>query len=136
MNSLTIAAIFEMVGKTFAELPDSRTGKNRTYEMADAAAGAFGIFFTQSPSFLAYQRDMQRNKGQNNAASLFGVTQMPSDQQMRNMLDKVAPSNLYEPFWTIQERMEALQDLRGLTRRIVDGLADRARFSEREKRPC
>ena len=74
MNSLTIAAIFEMVGKTFAELPDSRTGKNRSYEMADAAAGAFGIFFTQSPSFLAYHRDKQRNKGQNNAASLLGLT--------------------------------------------------------------
>ena len=74
--------------------------------MADAAAGAFGIFFTQSPSFLAYQRDMERNKGKNNAASLFGVTQIPSDQQIRNLLDDVEPSHLYEPFWTLQKQME------------------------------
>jgi hypothetical protein len=116
MESLTIAAIFEMVGKTFSELPDRRTGKNRTYAMADAAAGAFGVFFTQSPSFLAYQRDMERNKGQHNAASLFGVTQIPSDQQIRNLLDEVEPSNLYEPFWTLQEQMEEagyLADHRG-----------------------
>lgn len=105
MKSLTIAAIFAMVGETFSALPDNRKGKNRTYEMADAAAGAFGVFFTQSPSFLAYQRDMERTKGKNNAASLFGVTQIPSDQQMRNLLDEVAPSNLYEPFWTLQEQM-------------------------------
>lgn len=116
MKSLTIETIFEMIGKTFAELPDSRTGKNKTFEMADAAAGAFGVFFTQSPSFLAYQRDMERNKGKNNAASLFGVTEIPCDQQIRNLLDEVAPDNLYEPFWALQKQMEEaghLEDHRG-----------------------
>lgn len=106
MEPLSIEAIFEMVGEMFAELPDSRKGRNTTYEMADAAAGAFGVFFAQSPSFLSYQRDMQRNKGQNNAASLFGVTQIPTDQQIRNLLDSVPPHHLYEPFWTLQEWME------------------------------
>ena len=106
MKSLTITDIFEMVGKTFAKLPDSRRGRNKRYEMADGAAGAFGIFFTQSPSFLAYQRDMMRNKGQSNAASLFGIKQIPSDQQIRNLLDEVEPSNLYEPFWHLQKQME------------------------------
>ena len=116
MKSLKIAAIFEMVGNTFRSLPDNRKGKNRTYEMADAAAGAFGVFFTQSPSFLAYQRDMERTKGRNNAATLFGVTQIPSDQQMRNLLDEVEPSHLYEPFWTLQKQLELagyLDDHRG-----------------------
>lgn len=106
MKTLKTPAIFEMLGETFAKLPDSRRGQNTTYEMADAAASAFAIFFTQSPSFLAYQRDMQRNKGQNNAASLFGVTEIPSDQQVRNLLDPVEPSYLYEPFWTLKEQME------------------------------
>ena len=116
MKSLKIAAIFEMVGNTFRSLPDNRKGRNRMYEMADAAAGAFGVFFTQSPSFLAYQRDMERTKGRNNAASLFGVTQIPSDQQMRNLLDEVEPSHLYEPFWTLQKQLEVagyLDDHRG-----------------------
>jgi hypothetical protein len=106
MDSLSISAIFEMVGETFAQLPDRRKGQNTTYEMADAAAGAFGVFFTQSPSFLAYQRDMERSKGRNNAASLFGVTQIPSDQQIRNMLDLVPASHLREPFWALQKQME------------------------------
>ena len=42
------------------------------YEMADAALALPAVFYVQSPSFLAHQRDMQRLKGQNNAASLFG----------------------------------------------------------------
>jgi len=38
--------------------PDPRTGKNKHYTVRDAALGAFAVFFTQSPPFLAYQRDM------------------------------------------------------------------------------
>jgi hypothetical protein len=55
----------------------------------------------QSPSFLAHQRDMQRRKGHNNAAGLFGVERIPSDGQIRNLLDPVAPAQLGEVFWTI-----------------------------------
>lgn len=116
MEPLSVSAIFEMVGETFAQLPDGRKGNNTMYEMKDAAAGAFGIFFTQSPSFLAHQRDMERTKGRNNAASLFGVDQIPSDQQIRNLLDEVPPHALSAPFWTLYERLEQaghLSDHRG-----------------------
>jgi hypothetical protein len=40
--------------------------------MEDAALSAFGVFFTQTPSFLAYQRKMADSKGKSNAQSLFG----------------------------------------------------------------
>ena len=64
---------------TVTHLPDQRTRPNRIYEIADAALGAFAVFFVQSPSFLAHQQDMQRRTGQNNAQSLFGLDQVPSD---------------------------------------------------------
>lgn len=79
---------------TVTHLPDQRTRPNRIYEMADAALGAFAVFFVQSPSFLAQQLDMQRVRGQNNAQSLFGVDQAPSDGQIRNLLDPIPPESL------------------------------------------
>jgi len=49
-------------------LPDSRKpSPNTRYTVQNAALGAFGIFFMQSPSFLEYQRQLQANKGRNNA---------------------------------------------------------------------
>ena len=48
-------------------LPILRRGKNITYAIKDAALGAFAVFFTQSPSFLAYQQTMQRTRGRSNA---------------------------------------------------------------------
>jgi hypothetical protein len=90
---------------TVTHLPDPRTRPNRIYEMADAALGAFAVFFVQSPSFLAHQLDMQRVRGQNNARSLFGVDQVPSDGQIRNLLDPVAPEALAGPFWRVFEQL-------------------------------
>jgi hypothetical protein len=68
--------------------------------------GAFSVFYMQSPSFLAHQRDMQRKKGQNNAQGLFGVERIPSDGQIRNLLDPVEPGQLREPFWEIYRRLD------------------------------
>ena len=61
------------------------------------------MFFTQSPSFLDYQRRMQRRPGQNNAQSLFGVHQIPSDNQIRNLLDPVPPETLFPVVAEISE---------------------------------
>ena len=66
-------------------LPDHRKpGPTTRYRIPDATLGAFGIFFTQSPSFLDYPRHLQRVKGQNNALTLFSVEQISSTNQMRN----------------------------------------------------
>src|SRR5512139_690632 len=83
LRSILVAAV--------THLPDYRTGLHWVYDIADAALGAFAVFFTQSPSFLAYQRDMQRRKGRNNAQSLFGIDQVPTDPQIRNLLDPISP---------------------------------------------
>ena len=81
--------------RTFEGLPDTRRpGGNSRYVMADAALSAFSVFFMQSPSFLAWQRSMQESQGRNNAQSLFGVHPIPSDNQIRNLLDTVSPQCL------------------------------------------
>lgn len=65
------------------------------YKMADAGMSAFSVFFTQSPSFLDWQRRMQQAEGTNNASSIFGVHKIPSDAQIRNLLDPVPPDTLF-----------------------------------------
>lgn len=98
---LSFRQLRETLKTTFVRLPDKRRGKNGQHTMTDVAFGAFGVFFTQSPSFLAYQRQMQQHRGRNNACSLFGVKRIPSDVQIRNLLDGVAPEDVHEPFWAI-----------------------------------
>ena len=94
-NPFGFEALQGILHRRIAPLPDHRQkGPNTRYAIHDAAFGAFGIFFTQSPSFLEYQRRLQHTKGQNNAQTLLGVEQIPCDNQVRKLLDPIAPSHL------------------------------------------
>lgn len=78
--------------------PDNRTGGNTQYEIMDGASGAFSVFFTQCPSFLAHQKLMQQKHGLSNAKTLFGMSRIPSDNHIRNLLDGVSPDLLSSVF--------------------------------------
>jgi hypothetical protein len=66
----TFSRLIESFRSVVERFPDQRTGDTK-YSMADAALGAFSVFFTQSPSFLDFQRTLQVAKGCNNALTLF-----------------------------------------------------------------
>ena len=91
MSEFSFDNLVKFFRDTISCFPDVRTGSNKTYSIGDAALAAFSIFFTQNPSFLAFQNAMQKKKGKNNAQSLFGVLNIPCDNQIRNLLDEVAP---------------------------------------------
>ena len=91
---VTFDRLVSVLDQTFAKLPDKRKGQNVTYSMREAAMAAFSVFFMQSPSFLAHQEAMQGRERRNNAASLFGIDKIPSDPQIRNLLDPVSYTHL------------------------------------------
>ena len=115
---LTAGVMIKQIRDTFDGLRDVRKGgNNQRYLVADAALSAFSVFFTQSPSFLDYQVRMQKERGRNNATSLFGVHQIPCDQQSRNLLDPVPPEELAPLLMNIVEglgRLGALETHRTL----------------------
>jgi hypothetical protein len=93
----------------FKDLVDIRTGSNTFHTMVDTALGGFSIFFTQSPSFLEFQRNMALAKGRSHAANLFQMTEIPSDNHLHHLLDPVPPEESF-PLFT----------------HILDGLYDRS----------
>ena len=63
------------------------------YSFKDIILSAFSIFYFQSKSWLSFQRKMDTNKGSSNAKTIFGITDIPSDNHIRNILDKITPDN-------------------------------------------
>ena len=123
----TFADLVEYLRTVVERFPDARTGSETVYTMADAALGAFSVFFTQSPSFLDFQRNLQVAKGCNNATSLFGLTQVPSDNQIRNLLDPVPPGAVLPVFAAVVEalhtggQLEAYRSINGDLLVAMDG---------------
>jgi hypothetical protein len=93
--------------EAMAKLPDQRRGTNKSYAMEDFGLSAFAVFFTQSPSFLACQKAMREARGCDNAQSLFGISRIPTDNQIRQMLDPVPPEALHPLFDRV---LDALRD--------------------------
>src|SRR5262249_49162064 len=107
LTPLGFDALKGILHRRIAQLPDYRQASpNTRYAIHDAALGAFGIFCTQSPSFLEYQRRLQQTKGRNNAHTLFNVAQIPCDNQIRTLLDPIAPRYLDAVFIEIFEGLE------------------------------
>jgi hypothetical protein len=106
------------LGAALHQIPEHRRGENMHYAIADAGRSAFSVFFMQEPSFLAYQTNMEEKQGRNNARSLFGVAEIPSDGQTRNLLDPVDPAVLASAFWGTYEALQQggqLAMMRGAT---------------------
>ena len=104
-------------------LPDYRKpGPNTRYQIQDAALGAFGAFFTQSPSFLDFQRHLQQTKGRNNAMTLLNVAEIPCNNQIRNLLDPITPNYLDGVFLDVFEGLEdggLLSPFRALSNQLL-----------------
>src|SRR4029434_3638945 len=63
-------------------------------------------FSPKRHAFLAYQRRLQCTKERANAHTLLGVAQVPCDNQVRTLLDPIAPSHLDAVFLEVFERLE------------------------------
>jgi hypothetical protein len=138
---LNAKSIVARVRGVFEGLPEHRRGgNNQSYTIADAALSAFSVFFTQSPSFLDYQVRMQKQRGRNNARSLFGVHEIPSANQIRNLLDPIPQDSLYPLMAEVGESLlqhTGLQNWRSINGHVLIALDGTDSFSsEKISCPC
>lgn len=99
---LSFGVLLGYVHRSITEIKDPRQASNGTrYSLKDAILAAFSVFFMQCESFLEHQRQMQSRRGKDNAQTLFGLVQIPTMPQVRNILDKMAAKQLFGIFdWT------------------------------------
>lgn len=134
----TFSGLFGFLDRAISLFPDNRRGRNLSYRMRDLALSAFSVFFTQCPSFLSFQRSMEENRGNNNCRTLFGIETIPSDNQIRNVLDGVPAECLqgvYESCVQLLKEEQHLDQFRGVNDRLLLAL-DGTRFFDSEAIHC
>lgn len=140
-TELSFNTIISMVAEQFNTLPDSRKkarANNLKYELKDAVLSAFAVFFTQSPSFLDYQKRLEKAHNQSNVQSIFGVHQIPSISQIRNLLDTVPPETLYPCLSKLAENLyqaQYLEPLRAIKQTLLLAF-DGTQFFSSQKISC
>jgi len=86
---LSADALYALVRDGFARIPDPRR-PGSPIPLPDALMSAFAMFSLKDPSLLAF--DQRRSDA--NLKTLFGIGQIPSDTQMREILDPVDPEHM------------------------------------------
>jgi hypothetical protein len=94
----TFNEMINIFKEVIEKFPDKRTGDNVFYSLENVTLSAFSVFFTQSPSFLAYQKTMQEQHGKSNAQTLFEIKEIPTDIHTRDLLDPVNPELIFPVF--------------------------------------
>lgn len=104
---LIFSLFLDFLQEAIEKIKDPRSKSNGTkFKIDDALLSAFSMFFMQSQSFLEYQRQMQSRSGKNNVQSIFGVKEIPCDQQIRNILDLISANNLNVVFERIYQFLQ------------------------------
>jgi len=83
---LSADALFRMVRRGFANIPDHREGETEI-SLADALMAAFAMFSLKSPSLLAFDK----HRAEGNLGTIYAIDRVPCDTQMREILDPVSP---------------------------------------------
>lgn len=137
-GSCVFSEIVAYLRGLMGQLPDRRTGTNLKYPMADIGLGAFSVFFTQSGSFLDFQRLMQERFNKNNAQTLFGIKEIPTDNHIRTMLDGIFPQEVFPAFDHLLDRLKQNDQLEKYRSNLGDYLiaVDGVEFFRSEKICC
>ena len=93
---LSADALFRFVRSGFDTLPDHRS-LDAEISFTNALMLAFALFSLQSPSLLAFDR--QRAEG--NVQTIYGMTCVPCDTRMREILDPLSPALLRPLFKSV-----------------------------------
>jgi hypothetical protein len=93
-------ALIHLVRQRFETLPDSR--RSPTFSLADTLMAGLAMFSLKDPSLLAFCDRLVDH----NLRSVFGLQAVPSDTQVREILDTVDPEQLRPVFTDIFRQVQ------------------------------
>ena len=103
---LSFSSLRSVMSARFSSIPDWRQSKKVNISIHDALMSAFACMSFQDPSLLQFQQRMKDDQHQSNLQTLFGVTNIPKETQMREIVDGVDSKYLRPVFKDIYMRLQ------------------------------
>jgi len=89
-QQLSFSALRQKLSKLLRGIPEFRQKAKVTISLHDAIMSGFACMYFQDPSLLQFQKRLKEEQHMSNLKSLFGVTDIPKETQMREITDGVA----------------------------------------------
>jgi len=104
---LNADTLLKRVREDFQKVHDARAD-NAKISLDDALMSALAMFQLKDPSLLAF--DNRRREEPENLHSIYGITTIPCDSQMRTLLDPLELSSLRAPFRSVFKQVQRGKD--------------------------
>lgn len=85
---IKIQECLEVLNEQFASFSDPRSGFSQI-ELKDFLLSSYAVFALKHPSLLAFEKEMKNEKKAHNLKKLFGITSIPSDTHLRDIMDEL-----------------------------------------------
>lgn len=135
-GSLNFDRLLQWLHQLIEQLDDPRQPSNGTkFTLKDFVLGAFSVFYMQCPSFLEHQQQVHSRHGRDNAQQLFGLENLPTTNQIKNVLDLIPVSLLFPLFhrvYTALLRQGHLEQYKVLQGELLVGLDGSQYFSSQQ----
>ena len=103
---LSFSALRNMLSDQFNRIADTRQAGKVWFELHDCLMSGFAMMLFQDPSLCDFQRRLCDVYQKSNLHSIFGVSDIPKDSQMRDLLDEVPPGDIEPVFATILKQLQ------------------------------
>ncbi len=98
LKHLSFSSLRKKASEFFQAIPDNRQQSKVSISIHDALMSGLACMHFQDPSLLQFQKRLQEQQQSNNLKTLFSVTNIPKETQMREITDEVE-SDYFRPIF-------------------------------------
>lgn len=126
---LRFPGIRKVLLKHFSRMTDHRDREKVDHELKDVCMSALAMFCYQDPSLLQFMHRVKAEKMAANLTNIWAIGSIPSDSQMRVVMDEIDPDefeSLFTVFFRLLQRGKHLEQYRVLGTHylcVIDGSA-------------
>lgn len=88
-KKLTQHSLFQSLESAISNIPDQRSINHITHSIRDAIFVSFSGFFLQARSLKGHINFLKKSKASKNRKALFNIQTIPTDNQIRNIIDPI-----------------------------------------------
>ncbi len=135
---LCFSSLRNFISNHIHKFPDWRQKEKIDYSIHDAVMSSFAGMYFQSTSLLQFQKELEDREKSNNMRTLFGVSNIPENTQLRSIVDKVDSDYfrpVYKEFLTRLQRGKHLEQYQFLPGKYICNI-DGTQFFSSKKVDC
>ena len=103
---LSFGSLRNFMSSHIQKYADWRQENKSEYSIHDSVMSGFACMYNQSPSLLQFQKELEDSEKNNNLRTLYGVSDIPENTQLRNIVDKVDSEYLRPVFKEFLSRLQ------------------------------